>query len=252
MPGTTPERRPPIPESALPETAPDALWPERIVELGRRLSASPECADERGQLWLLLGGALLRALRGAAWRQSGISEDDLRDLAAQKAFDLMRMFDRGEWNPGTSVPGQVVVFVNRVARNGLIDAGRRAGGRTQPLEEKHLARPAASDDADPGLGASRREFAEALVACAQALKPVHRLAWLFRVFYELPSRDIADHPEIRLNEANVNVILQRCRRQVGECMASKGFEPGDMPSGCFTALWSAFRASSLRSPEGVS
>ena len=245
--GTDAACEPPAEAAGAP---PAARWPERIVALGRELAASPARDDLRGQLWTLLAGALLQAARSAAATWRGSSDEELRDLASQKAFDLMRRYDRGEWNPGDSAPGQLLTMIQRVARNGLVDAHRRRGGRWTPLAGEHLEQAAPVSMTDPGLQSVRREFAEALVACAGGLRPVHRTVWMFRVFLDLPARDIAVHPDVALHEAHVNVILQRSRQQIRTCMSAKGHDPRELPPGCFAALWSAFRAWTLTADEG--
>ena len=75
-----------------------------------------------------------------------------------------------------------------------------------------------------------------------ALQPRHRTIWIFRIFYELRTKAIADHPEIGLKPGHVDVILHQCRQKVTECMAAKGLQARDMPPGCYAALWRAFRA----------
>jgi DNA-directed RNA polymerase specialized sigma24 family protein len=92
----------------------------------------------------------------------------------------------------------------------------------------------------PDVLVERREFAQALRECARRLQPRSRLIWFFRVFYGMSSKQIAVHPEIALQAAHVDVLLQRVRHAVRECMHANGFEPRDMPPGTFTELWKEF------------
>ena len=57
----------------------------------------------------------------------------------------------------------------------------------------------------------------------------------------MPSKDIAVHPELCLKASYVDVLLQRVRQAIRDCMLRKGFEAQDMPPGTFAELWGAFR-----------
>ena len=98
----------------------------------------------------------------------------------------------------------------------------------------------------------RGEYAAALCGCAERLKPRSRSIWLLRVLFELPSKQIATHPEVTLNPGHVDVILQRCRQIIRDCMQKLGYEPRDMPPGTFAELWKAFRLESSLETHGGS
>jgi DNA-directed RNA polymerase specialized sigma24 family protein len=85
------------------------------------------------------------------------------------------------------------------------------------------------------------EFVRAFEACAKKLTSRDRTVWFFRVFYEMPSRQIAAHPEVDVSIQNVDVILLRCRRKIRACMHAKGHDSSDLPPGTFEALWKVFR-----------
>jgi hypothetical protein len=57
----------------------------------------------------------------------------------------------------------------------------------------------------------------------------------------MPSKEIALHPEVKLKIGHVDVILQRSREAIRNCMKHKGFETGHMPPGTFTELWLSFQ-----------
>jgi DNA-directed RNA polymerase specialized sigma24 family protein len=86
----------------------------------------------------------------------------------------------------------------------------------------------------------RKEFVEALRHCTERLKVRARFAWFLRVFHEMSSKEIATHPAVRLKVSHVDVLLQRSRKAIRDCMERRGFEPKDMPSGAFVELWQAF------------
>jgi hypothetical protein len=65
--------------------------------------------------------------------------------------------------------------------------------------------------------------------------------WIFRVFLEMSTRQIAAHPEIAMKPGAVDVALARTRDKVRVCMKRRGFDPRDMPPGTFAVLWAEFR-----------
>jgi RNA polymerase sigma factor (sigma-70 family) len=163
-------------------------------------------------------------------------------LASEKALDLVRRLESGAWDLEGRDPGEVTGFLSTVARNGLVDLFRERGRHVE--HEEHEIEPAAGSAAAPELPPvplERKAFARSLRDCASRLTARDRTVWFFRVFYDLRSREIAQHPEVRLKPAHVDVILQRCRKAVGECMSRKGHEPGELPPGTFAELWDAFR-----------
>ena len=93
----------------------------------------------------------------------------------------------------------------------------------------------------PDRRLQRKEFVEALRGCAERLEGRARLVWLFRVFCNMPSKEIAAHPEVGLKPGNVDVILQRTRQAMRACMLRNGYEARDMPPGTFVEMWRVFR-----------
>jgi RNA polymerase sigma factor (sigma-70 family) len=142
----------------------------------------------------------------------------------------------------------VAGYVSTVARNGLLDFLRRSRRRTAPLNNDAEDGGALMEGMDrqqgqpaPDVIAAGRCFARALCDCVSHLDPRTRLVWFLRVFHELSARDIAAHPEIDIRPGHVNVLLQRGRSSVKQCMRRKGYEARDMPPGTFLELWKAFR-----------
>ncbi len=228
------------------------LWPRRLRELcGELGSATPPGTREliREEAWILIGVALRRYLRHHASQLGPLSPEDLEDISSTKTLDLIRRAESKTWDPAGARGPEIATYLSRVARNGLVDHLRARGRFVRAAEDEgddSAHHGGAELDAFPqtegaDLGTARNEFAEALRLCAGALPPRSRTVWFFRVFYEMSTKEIADHPEVRLNPAHVDVLLQRARETIRKCMASKGLEPHDMPPGCFAALWEAFR-----------
>jgi RNA polymerase sigma factor (sigma-70 family) len=227
-------------------------WAARLGELvhilqtpgvGAERAASHEAA--RAEAWLLLNSALLRHLNDRA-KGAGLAHEDREDLAAEKSLDLLRRVESGTWRTEGRAAGEIAAFVATVARHGIVDHHRRASRWVQPGpdgmdESPYFDRAMGPDPGSPLAHVERRDFVQALCDCAGQLQPRVRLAWFFRVFYDLSSKEIAAHPEIELNPAHVDVLLQRCRDGIRVCMRAKGHEPHDMPPGTFAALWKAFR-----------
>ncbi|MGH9869860.1 MAG: sigma-70 family RNA polymerase sigma factor [Candidatus Polarisedimenticolia bacterium] len=212
-----------------------ARWPERLIELGRCWKDRGTSAQRDavlGEMWLLIHGALLRYVRV----HRPLAAEEAVDIVADKAADLLLRLERGSWDPSVSSPAQVCAFLAAIARNGVVDhlrAHRWEGDDPGVLEAPHHETPASSFE--------RLRFVETLRECAGRLAPRARMVWFFRVFYDMSSREIAVHREVRMTAAAVDMAFSRSRARITACMKSKGLQPGDMPPGTFTALWDAFR-----------
>jgi RNA polymerase sigma factor (sigma-70 family) len=237
--------------------------PRWAVHLQALATRSRSAADGRpeeelcGQVWLLLHGALLRYLRLHAANLGGRTHEEQEDIAAQKALLLLRRIVSGEWQPGDRSPAEVAAFLSRIARNALIDELRSqdrfassAVLETSSGEAAVGSRGAVPSEPvePPDLAVERGEFVEALRECAERLQPRARTVWFFRVFYDMPSKTIACHPEVGLKAAHVDVLLQRCRAAIRNCMREKGHQPQDMPAGTFAELWMALRCEGTAGP----
>lgn len=236
----------PTPAEHQPE--PESSWPQRIIELASRLIARDADLETRivPELWRCLHVKLLQHGRAQSRRLGALPVQDLEEMASRKALDLLNRIDSGEWDAARASPAEVVGFVSTVAHNGVVDALRRHSRHTRiPLEDWMDGEGAAewptTPEQPPDGGLDRREFAEALVACAAHLRPTHRRIWIFRVFYDMSSKQIARHPEVELKASHVDVVLQRVRQRLRTCMQSRGLETHRLPPGSFAALWSAFR-----------
>ena len=232
-------------------------WPSRVGDLCRELKTAPNPQARnalQGELWVLLHLALHRYLAFHSRKVGRFSREDLEDVAAQKSLELLRGAECGSWEPSTRSPGEIASYVSSVARNGLVDHARR----TQRDAAVTRAESSDPDAADPDALASRaegpeavtecHEFARALRDCAETLSARSRTMWFFRVFYDMATKEIAGHPEIGLKPGHVDVVLQRCRDAIRDCMKRKGHTTDALPPGTFVELWRSFRAENAGRP----
>jgi len=205
----------------------------------------------------MLNSLIMNYLRIQSSRSTRVAAEDLEDIAAQKSLDLLCKSEQGEWDPSGRNPGEIVSFLTAVARNGLVDFLRRnrhlvmSDPADDPVWATHQALPTgmASSGALPSHQVERREYVKALRDCVSGLQPRAQQVWFYRVFLEMPSKEIASHPEVKLNAGNVDVILQRTREVVRDCMIRKGYDPQDMPPGTFSELWRLWYAEPVSSSD---
>ncbi len=227
-------------------------WPARLKEISGELEHPRDETSQRtacGEAWKILFPALSLYLRFHASRVGNVSRDDLEDLAAEKSLDLLRRVVSGKTDLSNRSPAEIQSFLSKVARNDLMDLVRKAGrwvelgeedGATRGIRLAHQESMAGKMDS-PDTLVERKEFAAALRQCAERLNPRPRLIWFFRVFYGMSSKDIAVHPKVSLKVSHVDVVLQRSRQAIRECMSRRGYESHDMPPGTFVELWKDFR-----------
>lgn len=227
-------------------------WQARLKELCVTLRDSVDefARDQvRTEAWLLLNSAIMRYLRYHVTRFGQVGSEDLQDIASQKSLDLMCRAESGSWDISRRLPSEIAGFLSTVARNGLVDVLRKSGRYVEHQQEDRTdldrdgvqPRQVVHSSDPPDLHLQRREFAMALRRCADKLDPRSRLVWFFRVFYDMSSKQIGGHPEIRLKASHVDVLLQRARHAIAKCMQGQGFDRYDIPPGTFVALWKAFR-----------
>jgi DNA-directed RNA polymerase specialized sigma24 family protein len=94
---------------------------------------------------------------------------------------------------------------------------------------------------EPTARIESKAYAAALRECADHLEARARTVWIFRVFYEMSTREISSHPEVQLKTGYVDVTLQRVRDAMRKCMRRKGHDTNEMPTGVFVELWRVFR-----------
>ena len=240
-----------IEPATMPLAAGAALWPARLRELAGLVRDAGEGGDGTALelFWRLLNLALHGYVRRHARRFGPLSADDAFDLAADKGLDLVGRLRSGSWNPGSATNEQMCAFLSSVARHGVIDFVRRrrresAGPAREPMPDELIpfgravvadAAPTRTTEAESTLDG--RRYARALIECVQRLTARARLAWYLRVFGDCSAARIARHPDIRTSPAGVSLILNRARRQLRKCLASRGLQASPIPPGTFAALW---------------
>lgn len=251
-----------MPESRAWEGSDSPKWPLRLRDLCRNLGPvgrDGQYEEVHVEVWRILRSALSIYIKCHCRRLGTVSAEDAEDLAAEKALDLLRRIVLGDSDLSGSAPGEIASFVSKTARNGLLDLLKK---RRRIVEPRDNGRPERDHGGETGLvstmavtvppdaAVQRKEFARTLVACTEKLAPQARLVWLFRVFYSMATKDIAVHPEVCLKAGHVDVVLQRARQAVRDCMRRGGFDPEDVLPGTFTELWRAFRMERMRAPDG--
>lgn len=234
-------------------TAAAPLWATQLLDALAGLQTSATSAA-RARVWRLLHAALFAALRSQAGRIAPVSREDLEDVASAKALELLQQAEEQRWRAeGRSAP-EVAGFVRRVARNGLVDLARRRGRECPPPEDASgwddiLTDPPDGRE-DPTDLAAAREFVRALRACVEALAPRARSVWYRSAVLERPSRETAD--ALGLQVGNVDVIAQRARRSLVDCMARKGHRTAEVSPRAFVLLWSQCEPASWIEPAAGS
>ncbi len=227
------------------------LWPARLQELCGQIRAArdgPVPQQACSEVWTLLNASIGSYLRLHACRFGALSEEDRRDLAAEKSAELLRRIVHCQWDMTGHGPAEVAAFLSAVARNGLLDRLWEVR-RCIPMAEEAQGGPDLAEMSQkaqwvadpPDAAVECHEYARALFKCAATLSSRARLIWFFRVFYSMSSKEISAHPEVGLKVGHVDVVQQRSRDLIRECMRKRGYTPQDMPPGTFAELWKAMR-----------
>lgn len=207
-----------------------------------RQAQPSEREPARARLWPLLHAGLYAALRSQAGRITPVAAEDLEDLASQKALELLLRAEEGVWEIEGRTEPEIAGYLTRVARHALVDLARKRGRECPGPEDteawavalaERVEEPARPEDA-----LAAREFVRALRECVGALAPRARQAWFRRVFLDCPSRQIAVHLGIRA--AHVDVVVQRARAMLRDCMAGKELRDIGSRPGLFVELWRQF------------
>lgn len=228
-------------------------WIERLHELLLLLPAAGQRERSRllDEAWPLMHAGMLRQARYQARRVGRIDRDSLVDLVSEKVLDLLRRIVSNDWDISRHSAPELGSFLSMTARNAIIDHLRREGRLIHPDADqegpgwdaprhRQVTKVAAHLESVE-VRAERKEFADHLVACVDDLADRSRTIWFLRVMLEMNSKEIAAHPEVETTPGNVDVILQRTRSAVRDCMTRKGHEPDRMPAGTFTEIWRRFR-----------
>lgn len=235
-------------------------WPEHLKRLADRLETTSGPVEREAvgaEVWQLLHLALRGYLTRHCARYHWRSREDLEDLAARKALELLNRLIAGQWIVADRSAPEIARFLGTVAHNSLADL-IRANQRRREIGEAYdddLGSDATTAPMGklpaPEVLLERREYAHALRHCVGELSGRAQRIWFYRILLEMPSKQIARHPEIGLKAPHVDVILQRCRKAIRKCMRRKGHQPQDMPPGTFVELWKIFRRRGSMSQGGT-
>ena len=110
-----------------------------------------------------------------------------------------------------------------IAHHTAVDELRRAGVRTQPLEETPQVDIAYRDDETPARIAERRELAEVLEAAIRQLRPEYAELIALRYQEGLTIEGIAEVTTLPIG--TIKSYLYRARKDLAEYMRARGFEP---------------------------
>lgn len=226
-------------------TRPAPGWAKHLQTLCRDIARHPQQSaspESRTKAWQLVYFTLGRYLRYHAARMGRLAPEDVEDISSQKTLELMATVDTSSGRLLELEAAEMPAFLSTVARNGLVSWLKRRRRRVQPLDEIEVSggERAVASVVQPARNAESTEYAGALADCARALQPRALKVWYLRVFYDMASRDIADHPGVGLKPSHVDVVLYRAREAVRRCMESRGHDTRAMPAGTFVTLWSVF------------
>src|SRR5882672_608249 len=159
------------------------LWACRIGALVRSLG-DPHPAERqrcRSALWPVLHAALFAALRAQAGRVAPVTQEDLEDLASAKALELLEQAEDSRWVIQGEGPSEIMGFIWRVARNGLVDLARKRGREAPPPADADAWDLALAErsgrEAGPVELTVAQEFVADLTGCLERLAPRSRAAW---------------------------------------------------------------------------
>ncbi len=223
-----------------------------MVELchGWRSAATLRERDRAlAELWFLLNAALARYVRLHGRVYGSIDAEDARDVASEKAMAFLRALENATAETSALDPPRVCSYISVLARNGLVDALRKRGRDHAVAHAAGESRVASYDSAEANV--QHEEFVAAVRACVMQMTPRARSAWFMRAFLDMSSKRIANHPDVRMTPAAVDVMLMRTRRALRDCLQRKGLGAEDAPPGTFVVLWDLLRRGSAeeREPE---
>jgi len=223
-----------------------AGWAMRLRELvAGWFGAADErtAASLRGETWILLYGIVAMCVRSRARSLRSLGADDQRDIAAQKALDLMRQLDARSWDPTRAAPEQVRAYVVFTARHALLDyAGSRSRDVVGFDETEGAGRTLGGSSPTQEATIDSRACAAAIVACLSSIPERNRAAWCLRVLLELTSEQIGRHPLVRMTPGAVDVLLFRVRAVMRRCLLGKGVDAKALPTGTYVRLWESLEA----------
>lgn len=222
-------------------------WPGKLKELAGEFVAGGvrfglESGTIESELWVLiqtvLGGYLVREIHNPEIRR-----EELPGLAAEKTAELVGQIRKGRWRPGDEDDGKVIAYIRQVARNTAREFWRkwyRERGGEREMEEPEAARDISP--ASPESCAAGRETAARLHEWLGGYKPLHAEIFVMKAFYQMKSREIAEHPRVETSPTNVDTVWDRMRKDLRSLLVENGGGVDRFPPGTFSAfliLWEA-------------
>ncbi len=228
-------------------------WPVRLQSLANslRMHISDESRrEQRGETWVLLHTALLRYLKGHSRNYNAITNEDIQEIATEKSLDLLLRIESGKWSLVDRHPLEITRYLSRVAWNSLSNLCEKSKRFVRCIDPEYdapqtryfLRGEEMTSNETPEIQLDQKRFASSLRCCFNELAPRLKKIWLFRVFGNMPSKVIAAHPDVALKASHVDVLLQRTRQSIRQCLARKGLESSDFPPGTFSELLRVFFA----------
>ncbi len=216
-----------------------AHWPGKLRDLAHSpVANSPKV---RKSLWIILQIVLTQYARKHGRQLGLLSREEIEDIVSEKSLDLFSKLESGKWNLRKRSDGEIVTYLSRIARNGVVDVLRHAGKMQETIpDEGHLAGDLSPlKTASPGELAQSRQFAEGVRDCSSRLESRARIAWFMRAFLDMKSKQIGAHPCVGRSPGAVDVLLKRTRESMKGCMKNKGFSTDEIPPGTFAQLWNS-------------
>lgn len=224
-----------------------AAWPEQLRRLTAdflaelvRFSGTADTDSAESALWVLiqtaLGGYLAYEIRNPEIRR-----DEMPGLAAEKTAQLVEQIRRGAWKPVEESEMKIRSFIKQVAHNAA-QAFWKKYYRDRGSEElvESLDHAPQKTHADPEQMAAGEELAGRLMRWLRTCRPNHAEIFVMKAFYQMRTREIADHPRVRTSPTNVDTIWNRLRKELRAIFSDGGEGPEQFPPGTFVAflrLW---------------
>jgi DNA-directed RNA polymerase specialized sigma24 family protein len=223
-----------------------AAWPEQLRQLATeflaepvRFSAGEDTGRAESALWVLiqtaLGGYLAYEIRNPEIRR-----DELPGLAAEKTAQLVEQIRRGGWKPAEESEMKIRAFIKQVAHNAAKAFWKKyfrdRGG--EELSDTLDSVPQ-TDLADPEQQAAGEETAARICRWLRGCRPDHARIFVMKAFYQMRTREIAEHPAVRTSPTNVDTVWDRLRKEL-RTLLTDGEAPARFPPGTFAAflrLW---------------
>lgn len=193
----------------------------------------------RGAFWRLLFEALMRHLRFHTRGSRGAERADLEDVSSETALELLARAESGAWSLDGRSASEISGYISQAARFAWIDFQQRRGRENRSLDPVEGRSPedqggAWFEGTDRTLGS---EIVTAIRDCMARLPARGRRVWFFRTYFGMSGREIAQHPLVQIKAPHVDVLAQRTRAALRDCLRTKGTSMEDLPRGVFVELW---------------